>query len=344
MEIWVIRHGQTLDNFTRILAGHQPGELSKLGVTQAQKTGKALQKEFFNAAYVSDLNRTRKTFENIFVSLKRCKNMKVFFESLLREKAGGDLEGESIDLPKKLAQEANIDIRFFTPKNGESWNDVFGRATNFLLILIERHVKQNMGLEPLGKGYVQKFYEQPKAIEEKLKNIEPKEQLIEEKPKFIEKKKVDLKEKKEYEEEKIPNQPEKNKKILQIFNGNNTEKNSEEVAKRKLSDHLNKKNPPLIIRKKGSLVIEDKEKEDDKNMKKILVVSHGGFIMELFNSINFILTKAAPVYANRSQNCSINVIYVYCKNTKGRCSEKCPENNDCVRIDILKRNEIKHLI
>ena len=345
MELWVVRHGQTLDNFTRILAGHQPGELSKLGVTQAQKTGKALQKEYFNGAYVSDLNRTRKTFENIFVSLKRCKNMKIWYESLMREKAGGDLEGQSIDLPRKLAQEGKIDIRFFRPKNGECWNDVFERAKSFLTILIERHIKKNLNLETLGKGY-----EKPKENNEympiwtEIEKIMVKNPIVEAKPS---EKKTEKKEKQEQEEEKsIPVvNNENSKKIQHVLISNNSEKNIEETNKRKLSDNIHKKiAPSVVLKKKGSLTMEEKEKEDDKNMKKILVVSHGGFIMELFNAINFWMTKEPPVYKNSSQNCSINVIYVYCKNTKGRCSEKCPENMDCIRIDILRRNDIKHLI
>ena len=324
MEVWVIRHGQTMDNFTRILAGHQPGKLSKLGVTQAQKTGKALQQEIFHGAYVSDLDRTKKTFENIFVSLKRCKNMKVFFESLLREKSGGDLEGQSIDLPKKLAFEENLDIRLFRPKNGECWNDVFERAKNFLFILIERHVKKYMNLEPLGKGYVG-----------------PKEEKL-----IIEKLKISEKKINPEEEEKIAINPEKiNTKFVnaEIFNGKNIVKTTDDVIKRKLSDNLHKKAAPIEYKKKSSL-IEEKTKEDDKNTRKILVISHGGFIMELFNVVNFLMNKEPPVYKNSAQNCSINVLNIYCKNTKGRCCEKCPENNDCVQIDIVRRNDIKHLI
>ena len=365
MEIWVIRHGQTLDNFTKILAGHQPGQLSKLGVIQAQKTGKALQQEFFNGAYVSDLERTKQTFENIFISLKRCKNMKFFFESLLREKSGGDLEGQSIDVPRKLAQEANIDIRLFRPSNGECWNDVYVRAESFLSILIERHVKKNLHVEMLGKGYVslkeekgkieekskifedntKKIGENPKSIEEKAKTILEKPKKFEEKPKEFEKKtKENNNEEEEEEEEKFPTSSEKTHKIkiMNLLDGKKI-KNNEEGLKRKLSDNSHKKIDIKELKKKSSF-IEEKIKEDDKNTKKILVVSHGGFIMELFNVISFLMCKEKPLYKNSAQNCSINIINIYCKNTKGRCNEKCPDNNECVQITVLKKNDIKHLI
>ncbi len=362
MEIWVIRHGQTLDNFTRILAGHQPGQLSKIGVIQAQKTGKALQQEFFNGAYVSDLERTKKTFENIFISLKRCKNMKVFFESLLREKSGGDLEGQSIDVPRKLAQEANIDIRLFRPQNGECWNDVYERARSFLSILIGRHVKKNLHVEKLGKGYISMKEEKAK-IEEKTKIIEDKSKIIEENPKSaeenmkliseksktIEEKPKELKKKtkennNEEEEEKLSMNSEKNHKIMNLLLEGKNFKNNEEGVKRKLSDSSHKNPVNNKELKKKSSLIEEKIKEDDKNTKKFLVVSHGGFIMELFNVINFLMCKEKPLYKNSSQNCSINIINIYCKNTKGRCNEKCLDNNECVQITVLKRNDIKHLI
>lgn len=332
MEIWLIRHGQTLDNFTRIIAGHQPGQLSKLGVTQAQKTGKALQNESFNAAYVSDLNRTRKTFEAISANLKRCKNMKVFYESLLREKCGGDLEGQSLDLPKKFAQEANLDIRCYRPKNGESWTDVFERAKIFLFILFERHIKKNLDLETLGKGYV-------KIIEE-IMPLKNQEEIEKEKQKNVEEEKFVV----NNEENKIDNS-EKQKKIEIIFDDKKSILNKHDrEEKRKLSENLLKKPSQIIeIRKKISL-IDNIIVEDSKIFKKILVVSHGGFIMELLNVINFLTTKETPSYKNSAQNCSIHVINIFCKNTKGKCNEKCPRNMNCIQIDVIRKNDIKHLI
>ena len=39
VELWLIRHGETYDNLSRTLAGQKGGELTKLGLLQAQKTG-----------------------------------------------------------------------------------------------------------------------------------------------------------------------------------------------------------------------------------------------------------------------------------------------------------------
>ncbi len=61
-ELTFIRHGQTQDNVTGTLAGHQPGKLTEQGIKQAKQTGKHLKAAKFGFAYVSDLGRTKHTF------------------------------------------------------------------------------------------------------------------------------------------------------------------------------------------------------------------------------------------------------------------------------------------
>ena len=65
IDLWLIRHGQTEDNISQTLAGHLPGKLTDLGIKQADLTGKFLKNEAFDFAYVSDLGRTRETFDTI---------------------------------------------------------------------------------------------------------------------------------------------------------------------------------------------------------------------------------------------------------------------------------------
>jgi len=38
VELWVVRHGETEDNKTRTIAGHNDGKLSALGITQVALT------------------------------------------------------------------------------------------------------------------------------------------------------------------------------------------------------------------------------------------------------------------------------------------------------------------
>lgn len=60
-----VRHGQTFDNLNHILAGHQPGKLTETGIEQAYYTGDQLKNSQFDHIYVSDLGRTRETYEGI---------------------------------------------------------------------------------------------------------------------------------------------------------------------------------------------------------------------------------------------------------------------------------------
>ena len=67
IRLWFTRHGETEHNVKGIICGQQPGELTKSGREQAQKIGKHLHKinKEFDHIYVSDLKRTRDTFDNI---------------------------------------------------------------------------------------------------------------------------------------------------------------------------------------------------------------------------------------------------------------------------------------
>lgn len=65
IELHLLRHGQTQDNITGTLAGHQSGKLTEQGIKQAKLTGKRLKVEKFDYVYVSDLGRTKDTFKNV---------------------------------------------------------------------------------------------------------------------------------------------------------------------------------------------------------------------------------------------------------------------------------------
>lgn len=92
------RHGETEENAKGIICGQQPGTLTKVGVAQAKKIGVYLkdQNEQFDQIYVSDLGRTVATFENIKSQAKHLDKIPVVLTKLLREKAGGVLEGRPL--------------------------------------------------------------------------------------------------------------------------------------------------------------------------------------------------------------------------------------------------------
>ena len=132
MEFWIVRHGQTVGNVNREIQGQMEGELTPIGIKQAQLTGKALQKVQFREAYVSNLARTMHTFQEIIAgNIAPPDKSATHPEPLLREKNGGSLHGKPLQTFANMAAAANMPIRDFAPAEGESWKDVYARSTKF---------------------------------------------------------------------------------------------------------------------------------------------------------------------------------------------------------------------
>ena len=237
MELWIVRHGETADNHLRLIAGHGPGGLSELGISQAVKTGKRLCQETFGEIYCSDLVRTKETLENILSSHPNKEALAINYSELLREKGAGVLQGKPLTVSKELAEKSGLPLRRFKAEEAESWEDVYGRAEKFIEGLLEKH------------------------IQNKNVNI-PKQEGVE----IIEESKL-----------------EENGKV------------KEEV-------------------------------------KKILVVTHGGWIMELFNAINYRVSKIEPVLLNNTMNCSVNILRISASEDNG------------ILYEIVSRNDVAHLL
>lgn len=82
-----------------------------------------------------------------------------------------------------------------------------------------------------------------------------------------------------------------------------------------------------------------------KDTKKILVVSHGGWIMELLNYIRLKEKNIQPSVKNSSKNCSINILKM--KKTSIQTQEVSLKshkdvNPKCFKIDILVENDDSH--
>lgn len=58
-------HGTTTDNENNRATGHAPGELSELGIQQAEELGEKVDEEFY-AVYCSDLRRAVESAELAF--------------------------------------------------------------------------------------------------------------------------------------------------------------------------------------------------------------------------------------------------------------------------------------
>lgn len=90
-ELYIARHGETVENAARIVQGHLDGTLSPTGIRQAQELGSHLKDEGIEFILCGDLGRQKQTSDEI----RRYVPVPVEYTPLLRERGGGNLEGKS---------------------------------------------------------------------------------------------------------------------------------------------------------------------------------------------------------------------------------------------------------
>lgn len=134
LELWVVRHGQTVDNVKNYCQGHLDGKLTEVGVAQAKILGQRLATTSFDRCYVSDLGRTRETFDAIVSQWKTFdrENASIVFSPLMREKAGGVAEGGPLSVIHDAQKKSGLPVRDFKPQKGECWKDVYARASRLM--------------------------------------------------------------------------------------------------------------------------------------------------------------------------------------------------------------------
>ncbi len=88
MKLIIIRHGETLGNVNNYPEGQSDGELSPLGIQQAKKLAKRLQKTPIDIAYCSDLGRAVDTAKII---LEYHPDLHLLLDKRFRERYFGEL-------------------------------------------------------------------------------------------------------------------------------------------------------------------------------------------------------------------------------------------------------------
>jgi len=135
MKLYIVRHGETVENRSNIIQGQQPGTLSPLGLLQREKLALRLQELSFDAIYCSDLERTRATLE----PFTKITTTPVRFTQILREKSFGELEGHSGEMYRRKLQSSGQTRIEYRPPNGENFLDVRARLLPFLDSLHSNH-------------------------------------------------------------------------------------------------------------------------------------------------------------------------------------------------------------
>ena len=123
MKLILVRHGETVANATGILEGHLQGELSEDGLEQVKKVAERLSEEEIDCIYSSDLDRARRTAEEI---AKYHKDVPFNITERLRERFLGDWEGKNgDDVDWKDVNESGQPVEEFTANAKKFLDEVY---------------------------------------------------------------------------------------------------------------------------------------------------------------------------------------------------------------------------
>ena len=116
--LYLVRHGETVENAARIIQGQRHGKLSPTGVAQMDELAGLLSDTHLDVIVSSDLKRA---YESATILADKM-NLNVTTTSLLRERDWGDFTGRYIPDLKGLP----------LPENVEKMDDLLSRAKTFL--------------------------------------------------------------------------------------------------------------------------------------------------------------------------------------------------------------------
>lgn len=168
--LYLVRHGETVDNAAQILQGQTPGKLNEKGIEQAEEVAGKMVNNHIDAFVSSDLNRSLETCEIIArPHFPEGTNLEKVITTtpLLRERDWGDFTGKFIpSLPKDPKD---------WPSNIEGLEKMKSRAQNFLTWL--KVTFPDKTVLAVGHGIINKavqsvYYKRPMNEIQKMTNAE----------------------------------------------------------------------------------------------------------------------------------------------------------------------------
>ena len=138
MEIYIIRHGQTVWNAKKLLQGSTDIELNENGRELAGETGRNLESVHFDKIYSSPLIRAYETA----CLIRGHRNIPIIRDERLRELCFGINEGKNFS---KLLEDESDPFHYFfkqpelyrAPEHGETLEHICERAADFLQEVVE---------------------------------------------------------------------------------------------------------------------------------------------------------------------------------------------------------------
>jgi len=138
--LYIVRHGQTVDNLENRIQGHTDSPLTELGVRQAEAVADRLASESFAAIHSSDLGRAVRTAE--IVASRHALPVKT--TPLLRESNLGVAQGLTIEqFAERWPEECRLwrmDSTAHRPPGAETLGQVVKRCGEFIQRILAEHV------------------------------------------------------------------------------------------------------------------------------------------------------------------------------------------------------------
>ena len=142
--LYLVRHGETVDNANHIMQGQTPGELNEQGIKQAEELAGRLKDELIDAFVSSDLQRSIQTCELIAAPHGKT----ITTTPLLRERDWGSFTG------KYIPDLANLNDPSLWPDDIESLDALQVRAKEFLTWVKEEYADKKV--LAVGHGIINK--------------------------------------------------------------------------------------------------------------------------------------------------------------------------------------------
>lgn len=161
--LYLVRHGETVDNAAHIMQGQTPGELNDKGIAQAEEVAARMTDHPIDVFVSSDLKRSIQTCEII----ARPHHAEVITTPLLRERDWGSFTGKFIPSLPQAPKDWPDDI--------ESIERMKSRAQNFITWL--RVTYPGKTILAVGHGIINKalqsvYFRRPMNEIEKMGNAE----------------------------------------------------------------------------------------------------------------------------------------------------------------------------
>ena len=162
-KLYLVRHGETVDNVAQILQGQTPGKLNEKGIQQAEEVARKMANDAIDVFVSSDLHRSMQTCEII----AKPHLQEIVTTPLLRERDWGSFTGKFIPTLPKDPKDWPDDI--------ETLEKMKSRAQNFLTWLKVTYPDKT--ILAVGHGIINKaiqsvYFKRPMNQIEKMGNAE----------------------------------------------------------------------------------------------------------------------------------------------------------------------------